>query len=177
MSIDDLTSMDLTPLFVIFGISAAIFLIFYYCSHNRTKTVYENIEEKTEYRLKVVSKDLGDVINIPRPEHKQKYRHANYKRNKLGIRLPYTLLLLFFFCVGHLVIFGTGILRKLLLAFLLLLLTESSSFTWLQGKYLRLTLLKVPLYPLFRSGGRAYFCRPPRLSRGRSREDEAWNGP
>lgn len=64
MSIDDLTSMDLTPLLLIFGIAAVIFLIYYYYSYNGAKSEYENIEEKTEYGLKVISKELGDMINI-----------------------------------------------------------------------------------------------------------------
>ena len=64
MSIDDLTSMDLLPIIFIFVIAAAIFLIYYRYSYNRAKSEYENIEEKTEYGLKVISKELGDMINI-----------------------------------------------------------------------------------------------------------------
>lgn len=64
MSIDDLTSMNLAPLIWIFGIAAVIFLLYYYYSHSRAKSEYENAEEKTEYGLKVVSKELGDMINI-----------------------------------------------------------------------------------------------------------------
>lgn len=64
MSINDLTSMDLAPVIVIFGIAVVIFLIYYYYSYNRAKAEYENIEEKTEYGLKVISKELGDMINI-----------------------------------------------------------------------------------------------------------------
>lgn len=64
MSIDDLTSMDLTPVILIFAIAAAIFLIYYRYSYNRAKSEYENIEEKTEYGLKVISKELGEMINI-----------------------------------------------------------------------------------------------------------------
>ena len=57
MSIDDLTSMDLAPFILIFGIAAVIFLICYYYSYYRAKSEYENIEEKTEYGLKVISKE------------------------------------------------------------------------------------------------------------------------
>ncbi len=64
MSIDDLTSMDLTPLIVIFGIIAIIAFVCYRFSANRAISEYENIEEKTEYNLKVISKELGDLINI-----------------------------------------------------------------------------------------------------------------
>lgn len=64
MSIDDLTSMDLTPVILIFGIATVVFLIYYFYSYNRAKSEYENIEEKTEYGLKVISKELGDMINI-----------------------------------------------------------------------------------------------------------------
>lgn len=64
MSIDDLTSMDLAPLILIFSIATVIFLIYYYYFYSRAKSEYENIEEKTEYGLKVVSKELGDMINI-----------------------------------------------------------------------------------------------------------------
>ena len=64
MSIDDLTSMDLAPFILIFGIAAVIFLIYYRCSFNRAKTEYENIEEKSVNGLKVISKELGDMINI-----------------------------------------------------------------------------------------------------------------
>lgn len=64
MSIDDLTSMDLAPFILIFGIAAVIFLICYYYSYYRAKSEYENIEEKTEYGLKVISKEMGDMVNI-----------------------------------------------------------------------------------------------------------------
>ena len=64
MSIDDLTSMDLAPLILIFAIAAVVFLIYYYYCYNRAKSEYENIEEKTENNLKVISKELGDMINI-----------------------------------------------------------------------------------------------------------------
>ena len=64
MSIDDLTSMDLAPFILIFGIAAVIFLICYYHSYYRAKSEYENIEEKTEYGLKVISKEMGDMVNI-----------------------------------------------------------------------------------------------------------------
>lgn len=64
MSIDDLTSMDLAPLILIFVIAAVIFLIYYYYSYNRAKSEYESTEEKMEYSLKVISKELGDMINI-----------------------------------------------------------------------------------------------------------------
>lgn len=64
MSIDDLTSMDLTPVIIIFVIAAVIFLIYYYFVYNSAKSTYENAEEKTEGGLKVISKELGDLINI-----------------------------------------------------------------------------------------------------------------
>lgn len=64
MSIDDLTSMDLAPLILIFAIAAVIFLIYYYYSYSRAKSEYESIEEKMEVDLKVISKELGDMINI-----------------------------------------------------------------------------------------------------------------
>lgn len=64
MSIDDLTSMDLAPLILIFAIATVIFLIYYYCSYNRAKSEYESTEERMEYGLKVISKELGDMINI-----------------------------------------------------------------------------------------------------------------
>ena len=64
MSINDLERMDLTPFIVVFAIVAVIFLIYYYSNYNRAKSEYENVEEKTEYKLKVVSKELGDMINI-----------------------------------------------------------------------------------------------------------------
>ena len=64
MSIDDIIHMDLAPLFLIFGIAIVIFLIFYRFSYNRANTEFANIEEKSEYGLKVISKELGDLINI-----------------------------------------------------------------------------------------------------------------
>lgn len=66
MSIDDLTSMDLLPLLLIFGISTIIFLIYCYFSSYRAKTEFENLEEKTETNLKIISKDLedGGTMNI-----------------------------------------------------------------------------------------------------------------
>lgn len=64
MSIDDLTSMDLAPLILIFAIATVIFLICYYYSYNRAKSEYESTEERMEYGLKVISKELGDMINI-----------------------------------------------------------------------------------------------------------------
>ena len=64
MSIDDLTKMDLTPIIVIFAIVGALFLLVYNMSVSSAKSEYKSIEEKTENNLRVVSKDLGDLINI-----------------------------------------------------------------------------------------------------------------
>ena len=64
MSIDELTSMDLAPVIVVFGIIAVILLIYFRSAGKRAKTEYSNIEEKTEYGLKVISKELGDLITI-----------------------------------------------------------------------------------------------------------------
>ena len=64
MSVNDLEKMDLTPLFLIFAVAAVIFLIYYYSSYNRAKSEYKAVEEKTEHRLKVISKELGDLITI-----------------------------------------------------------------------------------------------------------------
>ncbi len=64
MSIDDLTSMDLAPLILIFAIAAVIFLIYYYYSYSCAKSEYESTEKKTESGLKVISKELGDMVAI-----------------------------------------------------------------------------------------------------------------
>jgi len=64
MSINDLEKMDLTPFIWIFGIVAVIVLVCYYSALGRAKSDYNNSEEKTESGLKVVSKDMGDLINI-----------------------------------------------------------------------------------------------------------------
>ncbi len=64
MSIDDLTSMDLSLFLVIFVISAVIFLVYYYYSYNKAKTQYDNTEEFSEDNLKVIAKELGDIVNI-----------------------------------------------------------------------------------------------------------------
>lgn len=64
MSIDDLARMDLTPIILIFGIAVVVFLVYYHYYYNRAKSEFENIEEETEYGLTVISKELGDMINI-----------------------------------------------------------------------------------------------------------------
>ena len=64
MSIDDLTKMDLTPIIVIFAVVGSLFLLVYNMSVRSAKSEYKSIEEKTENNLRVVSKDLGDLIAI-----------------------------------------------------------------------------------------------------------------
>lgn len=64
MTIDDLTSMDLTPLVVIFSIAAIIFLIYRHFTCSRAKDEYKSIDEKIEYGVIVISKELGDPVNI-----------------------------------------------------------------------------------------------------------------
>ena len=64
MSIDDLMKMDLTPLITIFGIIGIFVLIVYNISVRCAKSEYKSIDEKTENNLKVISKDMGDMINI-----------------------------------------------------------------------------------------------------------------
>ena len=64
MSANDLMQMDLTPFIIIFFLIGIIFLIYYLISYSNAKAEYKNIEEKTECGLKVISKELGDLINI-----------------------------------------------------------------------------------------------------------------
>lgn len=64
MSVNDIMDMDLTPLIIIFLIAGVIFLIYCRYSIKEARAKYNSIEEKTEYDLKVVSKELGDKINI-----------------------------------------------------------------------------------------------------------------
>lgn len=64
MSINDLMGMDLGPFLIIGGIVVVIVYICVFLSLAGAKVQSKSIEEKTEHNLKVVSKELGEWINI-----------------------------------------------------------------------------------------------------------------